>query len=116
MTDSTAERPSIDGLRRFVRSYAAFTQMLDRLRTGEFTSNFERSKAALQSIQRLRAELQSRDAPDFNVFRVLGVMRHEVTTHSSMLAELLDPSGSHGQGWLFLESFVKSEFVNLPFD
>lgn len=45
-------------------------------------------------------------APEFNIFDLLGVTRNEVSTHSAMLAELLNPAGSHGQGSLFLDSFV----------
>jgi PD-(D/E)XK nuclease superfamily len=34
----------------------------------------------------------------FNVFRILGLQRAEVRTHSAFLAELLNPAGSHGLG------------------
>jgi hypothetical protein len=52
-------------------------------------------------------ELEERqEAQRFNVFRVLGVERDEVRTHSRMLAALLDPSGTHAQGDRFLRSFL----------
>ena len=38
----------------------------------------------------------------------------EVFTHTPILKELLDPRGSHGQGNLFLKSFIDSfcsEFI-----
>jgi PD-(D/E)XK nuclease superfamily len=43
---------------------------------------------------------------DFNIFEILNIQRREVTTHSPMLAELLDPKGRHGQGTLFLNIFL----------
>lgn len=47
------------------------------------------------------------EAPDFNIFYLLRASRDEVFTHSVFLAELLNPTGSHGQGTLFLKSFLK---------
>ena len=43
---------------------------------------------------------------NFNLFAILGRETDEVRTHSAILAELLDPSGSHGQGAVFLRQFV----------
>lgn len=45
--------------------------------------------------------------PGFNLFRILGIDRREVKTHSAMLRELLDPLGLHGQGNIFLRAFVE---------
>ena len=41
----------------------------------------------------------------FNIFGACGVNHYEVT-HSSILAEFLNPRGSHGQGGLFLKEFL----------
>lgn len=43
----------------------------------------------------------------FNIYSIAGIERDEVRTHSRMIAELLDPKGSHGQGDLFLKLFLK---------
>ncbi|MBQ5443834.1 MAG: PD-(D/E)XK nuclease family protein [Erysipelotrichaceae bacterium] len=42
----------------------------------------------------------------FNVFRLCGVDHYE-TMHSKILAEFLNPKGSHGQGKLFLDLFCE---------
>lgn len=42
----------------------------------------------------------------FNIFKACGVDYYEVT-HSSIIAEFLNPLGSHGQGTLFLEAFIE---------
>ena len=51
------------------------------------------------------AELEAR-LSRFNLFRVLRADTHELR-HSNMLAWLLDPSGSHGLGELFLRRWLK---------
>ncbi len=43
---------------------------------------------------------------NFNLFAILGRETDEVRTHSAILAELLNPSGSHGQGAMFLRHFL----------
>ncbi|MCY4425986.1 MAG: PD-(D/E)XK nuclease family protein [Halieaceae bacterium] len=52
-------------------------------------------------------ELAAVTGEDFNVFSILGVQTDEVKTHSALLAELLNPRGSHHQGSLFLKLFLK---------
>jgi hypothetical protein len=47
----------------------------------------------------------------FNVFKTLGLETSEVRMHSSLLAEFLNPNGSHGQGSVFLELFL-NQFKN----
>ena len=53
----------------------------------------------------------------FNVFSILRIKRKEVITHTPMLAELLNPHGSHRQGAAFLKLFLeicikKQEYTN----
>jgi len=47
------------------------------------------------------------EAPSYNIFEILGVQRNEVRTHSAFLCHLLSPQASHGQGFLFLQSFLE---------
>ena len=42
----------------------------------------------------------------FNIFDVLGVSTSEVRTHTAFLAEILNPTGSHGMGVLPLNTFI----------
>jgi len=58
-------------------------------------------------VQRLNAARNSgRDGGKFNLFHLLGIGHLEVSTHSPILRDLLDPRGSHGQGAIFLQRFV----------
>jgi len=60
-----------------------------------------------KSVQRLHAEhAKGHDGEKFNLFHLLGIGHLEVSTHSRILRDLLDPHGSHGQGAVFLKRFV----------
>lgn len=50
--------------------------------------------------------LASATGQNFNLFKILGRETDEVRTHSAILAELLDPKGSHGQGAVFARLFA----------
>lgn len=65
----------------------------------------------------IESELQEKQGAFFNVFYVLGVESKE-TRHSSFLAELLNPCGSHGQRDRFLRMFMQQVPVlrDFPFD
>lgn len=48
----------------------------------------------------------------FNIFDILNLRTEEVRLHSSFIAELLNPEGSHGQGHQFLKLFTKRFNIN----
>jgi PD-(D/E)XK nuclease superfamily len=54
-------------------------------------------------------------APAFNVFRIIGREHYEITTHSALLASLLNPLGIHAQGDLFLSGFLRTILSLKPF-
>src|SRR3990170_8291943 len=68
----------------------------------EFADTFEKLKNGYALIR----EDNKRKAWDFNIFRLLEAERYEVATHSSMLRDLLDSRGTHGQGNLFFKEFL----------
>ena len=43
----------------------------------------------------------------YNIFEILNIELDEVNTHSSILCNLLDPKGSHGQDRYYLDLFLK---------
>jgi hypothetical protein len=75
---------------------------LDCYRTVTFAQRSERILTGYSDAQ----TKSRRTAPHFNIFKILGVDRREVKTHSAFLANLLDPQGLHGQGHLFLGTFL----------
>jgi hypothetical protein len=58
-------------------------------------------------MQRQQQAEELFQAPRFNIFRLLGVAHLEDQTHSPFLADLLNPRGTHGQGHLFLTTFLQ---------
>jgi len=66
---------------------------------------------ALLALVRVVAEkheaLAAASGQSFNLFAILGRETDEVRTHSAILRELLDPTGSHGQGPVFVRLFAK---------
>ncbi len=64
-----------------------------------------------QMLQFYEKQLMQATGEHFNVFEILRIRSREVTTHSPMLAELLDPKGRHGMGHLFLDIFTKLPFA-----
>lgn len=69
----------------------------------EFTERFCR----LSDLVEISKESANLHGERFNIFSILGVQRDENRTHSRYLAELLSPTGRHGEGFRFLDVFVK---------
>jgi len=87
--------------------------------------NADRIPHLLKQIRLLKdkhAELAAATGEDFNVFSILRIKHREVKTHTPILAELLNPHGSHHQKADFLKLFLKkmctgseeSTFCNNP--
>lgn len=58
-------------------------------------------------IQKKYDEHPEKNGEKFNVFSVMAMEHSEVNTHSAIIGELLNPSGSHGQGDVFLKLFIE---------
>lgn len=69
-------------------------------------SFIEEINALIAQERNIRQEQLER-GERFNIFQILGVTSDEVNTHSSLIAELLNPNGSHGCGDLFLRVFIE---------
>ncbi len=62
--------------------------------------------ALARNIRHYETALTEARGERFNIFDILQVGHYEVRTHSPILAELLNPHGSHGQGAVFLKHFL----------
>ena len=85
-----------------------FRQLPSKKQLFNLSSLIDDFKLLLEQYSAINArylEIAKLKAPEFNVFNLLGVTRDEVRTHSSLLGELLNPKGTHGQGCLFVKSF-----------
>lgn len=72
----------------------------------DFSENFSRLKAGYLQLRDDHRRTDKIHAEDFNLFQILGVAHYEVSTHSAVLRELLDSTGTHGQGNLFFLEFL----------
>lgn len=74
--------------------------------------NMEKIQKLINKVEAIRqkAEKNHRKSYDhgeeFDVFSVVGLWDEEVKLHSAIIAELLDPHGSHGAGDYYLKQFL----------
>ena len=61
----------------------------------------------VKQILEIQRSMPVQPGKNFNVFSLLGFERQEVNVHCRMLYEILNPSGSHGCGDIFLKSFFE---------
>ena len=61
----------------------------------------------LYKKEKLEEARKRKEGEYFNVFNTIGLWSEEVRLHSSFIAELLNPNGSHGLSNLFLQAFFK---------
>lgn len=70
---------------------------------------YSRMKSLLEKVKQIitkHEEIAHLKGENFNVFRILDKSTDEVRTHSALIAELLNPKGSHGMGDTFLRFFI----------
>jgi PD-(D/E)XK nuclease superfamily len=99
---------SFDGIRNLILQFENFSSAKekeaelrgDRLRSTPnfFWPAFRKAKASWEARERV-------EAPRFNLIRLLELERLE-KNHSKILADLLHPQGTHGQGTAFLTRFL----------
>ncbi|MDR3048343.1 MAG: PD-(D/E)XK nuclease family protein [Elusimicrobiota bacterium] len=65
---------------------------------------------SISAINKRHYELAELSGENFNVFEMF--VGHYELKHSKFIAELLNPTGSHGQGDIFLKLFVKEANIN----
>ena len=71
-----------------------------------FKKDFGKVSNGYSKIKDLCELINKKEATDFNVFSILDRDRYEVRTHTPFLFELLNSKGTHGQGNLFLSTFL----------
>ncbi len=105
---------TISKISDFLERYKSFSRTYSDQRLAEYTYRFNHIKSALSVIKSIAEDINRWNGSSFNIFKLLKVDRYEVSTHSAILANLLNPDGSHGQGFLFLDAFLKHCSKNWP--
>lgn len=99
-----------DDIRQLLERFHLFYHELEKSRneqTQRLKTRLDAFWPAFLEARKTQARLDRDSAPAFNVFRLLDLERAE-TVHTQFLADLLNPSGTHGQGVLFLEHFLST--------
>jgi hypothetical protein len=73
----------------------------------ELSDTLAKASQVFEKTAQRRANQRDSEARRFNVFCLTERAHFEVTTHQTVLADLLNPIGSHGQGNLFLRPFLE---------
>ena len=67
---------------------------------------FFRAVARICALEQAQQEERNRKGENYNLFSILNIERYELK-HSALIANLLDPKGSHGCGDAFLKAFFE---------
>ena len=67
---------------------------------------FFREVARICALEQAQQEERNRKGENYNLFSILNIERYELK-HSALIANLLDPKGSHGCGDAFLKAFFE---------
>jgi hypothetical protein len=76
-------------------------------RWASLVTSFDQIRREWGELKKRRYIKERNHAPRHNIFRLLGLERSEIWLHSPILCDLLDPYGTHGQGALFLRTFLE---------
>ena len=69
-------------------------------------SNIETLLLEVSEILKEHRQNRLKNGDDFNIFKITGIQSDEVKM-CRMLAEIIDPMGTHNEGLFFIRSFAK---------
>jgi hypothetical protein len=104
---SSSSNYGIDKVIRFVEDYKKFSESILSLRVESFKKRADLTFGGYKSLKSIFKTYNNLFAPDFNVFSILRMEKKETIVHTPFLLSLLSIDGTHGQGSLFYESFIK---------
>ena len=98
---------NLEKIKPFLCDYKRFSKRIHDERITNFQGNFEALKKSFLSLKEELAIIDKKEACRYNIFDILNIRSHEAKTHTPFLKNLLEANGTHGQGNLFLISFIK---------
>ena len=72
----------------------------------DIIQQFFQEVASICALEQSQQEERNRKGENYNLFSILSIERYELK-HSALIANLLDPKGSHGCGDAFLRAFFE---------
>lgn len=97
---------TIEDYQGLMQRWKSYVGSQGNLRADRFIGDFVRLRDEFTAMKTETARTAITQAPAFNIFNILHLTRDELR-HSIFLRTLFDPMGGHGQGMLFLESFLQ---------
>jgi hypothetical protein len=91
----------------FLKEYKQKVIKLEGRRIAEDKTKFSTLLNSYKVFQRLINRLNISEARCYNLFDIIKIKHLEEKVHTPIIANLLDPKGSHAQQTLFYESFIK---------
>lgn len=91
----------------FMQKFAAFESQIVEERIAGDLAGFKLLLAKYAPVDKILRDIVTTTAPHYNIFSILNVHKYETKLHTPFLCHLLNTSASHGQGDLFLNSFLK---------
>lgn len=97
----------IEQISSLLERYKHFSEEIAVERIDDFKQSFQALLGHYNSFRSEITERNKREAFDYNIFHILNIHTYEEKTHTPFLKNLLQPDGTHGQGGLFLRSFIE---------
>lgn len=106
---------SFSSLNQFYSIIDEFSLIYERHNSSHYLLELNESENLIKSFEpylhKLREE-ERLNTPHFNLFQLLGIKHLEAVVHTPFLADLFNPEGTHSQGSLFLDIFLKNYIHN----
>lgn len=84
------------------------------MNTEQDIQQFFQEVASICALEQAQQEERNRKGENYNLFSILSIERYELK-HSALIANLLDPKGSHGCGDAFLRAFFEIALKDLAY-
>ena len=104
-TASPSRLDSIQHLVQWYRDLRLQRAAEEKSRTARLKTDLDRFWPAFHKLTAAHAERTIVEAPGFSLLKLAGIQYERL--HTGIIADLLNPSGSHKQGRIFLEEFLR---------
>lgn len=99
---------NLENIEQLITSYQKVKVEFQQERIKETVPVINKLLSDFEVVKSEYNEWNAENAERYNIFDVLNIRHRETKTHTPFLVNLLNPKGSHGQGLLFFNLFIKS--------
>lgn len=99
---------NVNQISEFLIRYKNLLEKLHDVRATYAKKQFEYLFKKYKPLKQKIEEREKNEGSRFNIFDILNIKYAETRTHTPLLANLLDPKGTHAQGGLFIKNFIEN--------